>query len=325
MTPPRPFLIDLEDAPSPAEAPAVPDDLPQPRAMEAAAALASARPSGLARLSATVLTAFAGFVASVLLWDFVTGLMARNTLLGAVALALTGAAALVLLALAGREALAYARLGRLDDLRTRAAAARGGELPEARAASASVAALYRGRAEMRWPLARLAEQEPGIMDPDAVIDLTERELMAPLDAAARAEIEAAARRVALATALIPLALADVATALWANLRMVRRLAAIYGGRAGTFGSLRLLRRVFTHLLATGALALTDDLIGSVAGGGLVSKLSRRFGEGMVNAALTARVGVAAMEVCRPMPFAALPGPRVTNLVRRALTGVFESG
>jgi putative membrane protein len=30
-----------------------------------------------------------------------------------------------------------------------------------------------------------------------------------------------------------------------------------------------------------------------------------------------------MELCRPMPFAALPKPGVTNLVGRALAGVFD--
>ena len=50
---------------------------------------------------------------------------------------------------------------------------------------------------------------------------------------------------------------------------------------------------------------------------------RTFGEGLVNGALTARVGVAAMEVCRPLPFRALERPRVTRLVRRALTGLFD--
>ena len=76
------------------------------------------------------------------------------------------------------------------------------------------------------------------------------------------------------------------------------------------------------MLATGALAFGDDLIHSVAGGGVLSKLSRRFGEGVINGALTARVGVAAMEMCRPMPFVALPKPKVSNLISRALTGVF---
>jgi putative membrane protein len=72
-------------------------------------------------------------------------------------------------------------------------------------------------------------------------------------------------------------------------------------------------------------ALTDDLIGSLAGGGVLSKISRRFGEGVVNGALTARVGLAAMEVCRPMPFAALPRPGVTQTVSRALAGLVQRG
>jgi putative membrane protein len=78
----------------------------------------------------------------------------------------------------------------------------------------------------------------------------------------------------------------------------------------------------THLVATGAVAAGDDLIGSLAGGGVLSKLSRRFGEGVVNGALTARVGVAAMEVCRPLPFNRKKRPSVSALVSRALAGLF---
>ena len=132
----------------------------------------------------------------------------------------------------------------------------------------------------------------------------------------------AARQVATVTALVPLALADVVTALTANIRMIRRVAEIYGGRSGTLGSWRLTRAVMTHLVATGAVAAGDDLIGSLAGGGVLSKLSRRFGEGVVNGALTARVGVAAMEVCRPLPFRRKTRPSVSALVSRALAGVF---
>jgi putative membrane protein len=124
---------------------------------------------------------------------------------------------------------------------------------------------------------------------------------------------------------VPLALADLAAALLGNLRMIRRIAEIYGGRSGTLGSWRLTRTVLAHLVATGAVAVGDDLISSVAGGGLVSKVSRRFGEGVVNGALTARVGVAAIEVCRPLGFRALPRPRVSALVSRALAGLFGRG
>jgi len=75
-------------------------------------------------------------------------------------------------------------------------------------------------------------------------------------------------------------------------------------------------------VATGAVAVGDDLISSVAGGGILSKVSRRFGEGVVNGALTARVGVAAIEVCRPLPFKATKKPSVSGLVSRALSGLF---
>lgn len=153
--------------------------------------------------------------------------------------------------------------------------------------------------------------------------LAERELLAPLDAAARREVEAASRQVAMVTALVPLALADVFAALTANLRMIRRIAEIYGGRSGTLGSWRVTKTVLSHLVATGAVAVGDDLIGSVAGGSVLAKLSRRFGEGMVNGALTARVGVSAIEVCRPLPFSAERCPSVTSLVKRSLTGLFD--
>lgn len=318
----RPVLIELDSPqPSPAEAAAVPDGLPAGGAVVVAAGLVARRGSWLSWLAVRVVGTFAAFVLTVAVWDFVAALFARDSLLGTVALGLAGASVAVLLALALREAAGYARLARLDGLRDRVARARTETLAEARAAATAVERLYAGRPDLRWPLQRLADRRGDVMDADAVLALTEAEVMAPLDQAARAEIEAAARQVALATALVPLALADVAVALWANLRMVRRLSEIYGGRAGSLGSLRLMRKVFSHLLATGALALTDDMLSSLAGGGLLSKLSRRFGEGLVNAALTARVGVAAMEVCRPMPFAALPRPRVANLVRRALTGL----
>jgi putative membrane protein len=124
---------------------------------------------------------------------------------------------------------------------------------------------------------------------------------------------------------VPLALADVVAALTANMRMIRRIAEIYGGRAGTLGAWRLTRTVITHLVATGMVAVGDDMLEPIIGSGLVGKISRRFGEGFVNGALTARVGVAAMEVCRPLPFRKSTRPSVTGMVRRALSGLFSKG
>ena len=53
---------------------------------------------------------------------------------------------------------------------------------------------------------------------------------------------------------------------------------------------------------------------------MLAKLSRRFGEGALNGALTARVGVAAIDVCRPLPFVALDRPSASGIVLNALRG-----
>lgn len=313
-------------APSPAEAPPVLDhveDGPSGQAMRTMAALAARRPSALARWFWRLLVAIVGFFGSLALWNLVTELLASQPVLGMVASVLVGAFVLVLLAIALKEWAGLARLQRLDGVHKAATAARAaGDLAGARKVVDRLVALYGDRPELAWGLGRLAQRRGDSFDADGLFDLAEAELLAPLDAAARLEVEAAARQVAAVTALVPLALADVFAALTSNLRMIRRIAEIYGGRGGTLGSWRLTRTVLTHLVATGAVAVGDDLIGSVAGGGLLSKVSRRFGEGIVNGALTARVGVAAIEVCRPLPFHRERRPSVSGLVSRALTGLF---
>lgn len=323
-----PVLIDLDGAgPSPADAPPIADEgAPRGAAMQQVAALATARPNRLARWFWGLLVAIIGFVASLAAWDFVTGLLARNPVLGGIATALVALFCLVALAIAVRELAAFARLRRIDKLQHASAqAVADNDLGAARAVIGDLARLYAGRADTELGRARLREAQDAVMDADGLLGLAEDVLLAPLDARATREVEAAARQVATVTAVVPLALADVFAALTANLRMIRRVAEVYGGRSGTLETWRLTRSVLAHLVATGAVAVGDDLIGSVAGGGVLSKVSRRFGEGVINGALTARVGVAAIEVCRPLPFARRERPLVTGIVRRALTGLFGKG
>ena len=325
-----PILIDLEDdasSVSPQDAPVVPEpmDHTETATMQHVAALVSRRPSLLARWFWGLLVAILGFVVSLAAWDYVNGLIARSPTLGFAITILLALFCIVLLVIALKELAAFSRLRRVDAIQHQAEAAlASADLKDARAVNDQLLRLYRDRADLAWGKDRLAEQSSDVLDADGLLALSERSLLEPLDERAQREVEAAARQVATVTAIVPLALADLIAALTANLRMIRRIAEIYGGRSGFFGSWRLTRSVLTHLVATGAVAIGDDLIGSVAGGGVLSKVSRRFGEGVVNGALTARVGVAAMEVCRPLAFKAVEKPSVTGLVKRALTGLFQS-
>ena len=324
-----PVLIDLDprsEMQSPADAPAVaePEAAPTGQAMQTVATLAGRPRSALAAWFWRLLGAVVIFFAGVALWDWTASLIARNEVLGAVALTLLVLFVLVCLAIILREAAALARLSRVERLHDEAARViASGDTEGARTLARHLASFYAGRDDTKWGRQRLEEGIEQSFDPDVLITLAEDSLLAPLDAMALREVEAAARQVATVTALVPLAFADVAAALTSNLRMIRRIAEVYGGRSGTLGAWRLTRAVLTHLVATGAVAVGDDLIGSVGGGHILAKLSRRFGEGMINGALTARVGIAAMEVCRPLPFGAGRRPRVTAVIGRALTGLFD--
>jgi len=323
-----PVLFDLEKdtpAPTPAEAPPVPDVLepaPQGQAMTTAAALAARPVSRLARWFWSLLVLLITTVASVAAWNFVTDLVSRNIVLGYAVGALFALFLAVVLMIVVKELSAFARLGRIDRIQHDADAALASEdLTAARAVVKDLTSLYAARDDTKWGRDRLKDREADMFDASALIALADHELLGPLDAAARREVEAAARQVATVTALVPLALADVVAALGSNIRMIRRIAEIYGGRSGTLGSWRLTRAVLSHLVATGAVAVGDDMLEPILGGSLLGKLSRRFGEGLVNGALTARVGVAAIEVCRPLPFAKGTRPAVRSVVKTALSGL----
>ncbi|MEM7717842.1 MAG: TIGR01620 family protein [Pseudomonadota bacterium] len=324
----RPVLIDLDEskpAPSPADAPPVAElaAAPDGQAMQTFAALATRKGSRWTGWFWRLLLALIVFLAGLAAYDTMLALLARSPLLAAAGLVLFGAFLIVCLVIILGELGALARLKRMDQLHQKAADIRaGGTLEDARAFAQTLIRFYKGRADLSWGLARLEDTVADSFDAETVLLATEDQLLSSLDTAATREVEAAARQVATVTALVPLAFADVIAALTANLRMIRQIAQIYGGRAGTLGSWRLTRAVITHLVATGAVAVGDDLIGSLGGGHLLGKISRRFGEGVVNGALTARVGVAAMEVCRPLPFSKQHRPRVSALVGRALTGLF---
>lgn len=313
-------------APSPADAPPIDDgmSLPSPRAMDMVTRLAGREPPMAVKLFVNAGAALLTFLLSVAALRFIDDLMTRYPLLGWIGVTLFALFTLATLMLAFREYRAFSRLRRIDGIhRLSAGALESGDVGLAREAARSLDSLYAGREELARGRERLRQATTDSYDAVSLLATAEAELMPQLDQQARREIEAATRTVAAATALVPLAFADVAAALFANLRMIRRLAEIYGGRAGAIGGWRLARTVMTHLIATGAVSAGDDLIPAMAGGGVLGKLSRRFGEGLVNGALTARVGIAAMEVCRPLPFVNLPRPRVANLVRRSLTGLFD--
>ena len=248
----------------------------------------------------------------------ISDLLAATPWLGWTAIAMAALAAVAFLALVSREARGIFRERRIERLRAAAADAIAVRDHEAaKRVAREVADLYAGRAiSHAGPGVRDVEGE--IMDADDRLALAERTLLGPLDDRAQRAIAAAAKRVSLVTAVSPRALIDVAFVIYAATGLLRQIAGIYGGRPGALGGLRLARAAVNHLAVTGGIAVGDGLLHGALGVGLAARLSTKLGEGVLNGLMTARFGLAALEVCRPLPFIRETPPRLADVAGELL-------
>jgi putative membrane protein len=246
--------------------------------------------------------------------QLIDDLFARSEGLGVLGLVFAFAAALALTVVTARETFGLMRLAAIEKLHLRAAdVLASDDRTASRVVVQDLLKIAHQNPQLARARATLQGHADDIIDGADMIKLAERELMAPLDREARRLVSTAAQRVSVVTAVSPRALFDILFVLVASLRMIRQLAGLYGGRPGTLGMIRLMRHVIAHLAITGGMAASDSLIQQMLGHGIAAKLSQRLGEGMLNGLLTARLGLAAIDVIRPLPFTALPRPALSDL------------
>ena len=251
------------------------------------------------------------------LWvdQLIRDLFARQDWLGWLAVGLTALLIVAALAIALRELWGLSRMAKIDGMRETASSAMlDDNMTRAKSLADDLIQLYAGRPDTARGRGLLEEHSLQIMDATDLIALIERDLMHPLDEKARGLVMGSAKRVSVVTAVSPRALVDVGYVLLENMRLIRRLAELYGGRPGTLGFWRLARNVIGHLAVTGSIAIGDGLVQQLVGHGLAAKISSRLGEGVVNGLLTARIGIAAIDICRPLPFTKETRPSIKDFM-----------
>jgi putative membrane protein len=293
-------------------------------APELDAPLAPRRRSWLARIAWTAGGILVSLAIGLAVERLIADLFATQPWLSWLALGVAGVLLLAVVAIALREFAAVWRLRTLDKLRAAGEAALLSEKPAAgKAVAREVLDLYQRRPDLARAREELEADLGQMFDGPDQVRQAERRLLTPLDLRARALTAASAHRVALVTTVSPRALIDLAFVIFESVRLGGAIARLYGARPGLLGTWRLLGAIVTHLAVTGGLVLTDGVVEQLMGQGLAAKLSARLGEGVVNGLMTVRVGIAAMRVVRPLPFAALGAPRVKDFIPE-LANVLET-
>jgi putative membrane protein len=160
-------------------------------------------------------------------------------------------------------------------------------------------------------------------DDREAMQLFERIVLRPLDEIAYAAVRRAARDTAIGASVSPVAGVDALIVLWRSMRMVREVAEVYGLRPTRLSVLALIRRMFL----TATFAVTADVVGDVlgahVGGRLAGLVSGKLAEGVFAGVRTARLGLLAIEQCRPLPFAADDRPNLRQLVAQSLGSLIQ--
>lgn len=281
-------------------------------------------------LSTFFWSAISGVVMLALgLWldGLVRELFARWDYLGWAGLALVGVATLSLFLFLLREFLAMRRLSHLGDLRDKVTDLHeNGDRKSGMKAANDLLGLYAKQPSLFKARQALKQDLPHLFDAEDILAQTEKHLMPPLDQAATHRVHQAARRVALVTALSPRPIFDILVVLIETVRMIRAIAEIYGNRPGLIAMLRLSGHIAGHLAVTGGMAAGETLIQQIVGHGLAARLSAKLGEGLLNGILTARIGLATIDLCRPMPFVSEDQPKLGAVIKtlRAQSEELES-
>lgn len=153
-----------------------------------------------------------------------------------------------------------------------------------------------------------------------IMQLYERNILSQVDQKALKEIAKFSSESVVLVALSPIAIIDMLLMLWRNLRMINKISALYGLKLGYWSRIKLIKQVFINMAYAGASELVADLGADLLGVELLGKLSARMAQGLGAGMLTARLGLKAMHLCRPIPFSD-DAPKLAHIRQQVVSQV----
>lgn len=169
---------------------------------------------------------------------------------------------------------------------------------------------------VRWQ----AELDPAY-NAKEVLYLFGETVLSPIDNQVKKMISRYASENALIVAVSPLAVADVLMTAWRNIAMVNQISRAYGMELGYLSRLKLFKMVLTNMIFAGATEVVSDVGMEYFSQSLTAKLSLRAAQGIGVGLLTARLGIKAMEFCRPIAFVPEQRPKLSAIRQELLTSL----
>lgn len=155
---------------------------------------------------------------------------------------------------------------------------------------------------------------------EQVMTLFSQTVLSPMDKQARQLIAKHARDNAVIVALSPIAVVDVLMIAWRNFALINKITKIYGMELGYFSRLHLFKMVIKNMVFAG----TTELVAGMLSHNVLRKLFGQAIQGLGVGILTARLGIKAMEFCRPITFIELEKPSLKEMSKEIYLSIVNS-
>ncbi|WP_250657843.1 TIGR01620 family protein [Alkalimarinus coralli] len=159
------------------------------------------------------------------------------------------------------------------------------------------------------------EKLPDYSNDREVVDHLNRVFLAPLDQEALRRISNFSLQTGAVVAASPWATLDMLLSLWRSIKMIDEIAQVYGIRPSLANRYRLLKLVIHQLAFIGVSeVLIDQVMDEFGSSTLVGMAGARIGQGLGAGIYTARIGIAAMKVSRPIAFNKENMPKAKSVI-----------